>query len=67
VIDFLDEVQGIHGRALGPREGITLHTSNSRGRDVMSHAIRTSVRRHHLTVREGHTAGGKPRFEVEPR
>lgn len=39
VIDFLEEMQGVHQRPLWPRDGLTLHTANPSGRDRMKRAI----------------------------
>ena len=64
VIDFLDEQHGTEGRWLWPRDGITLHTANSQGRDQMRRAIRTASRRHKVDVSESLTKSGKPRFLV---
>jgi hypothetical protein len=56
VVDFICEQQVVHGRDLWPRDGITLHTANSHGRDVMQRAIMRyagQLHRCHVTVRNG--------------
>lgn len=66
VIDFLDDQHGQHGRWLWPRDGITLHTANSPGRDDMARAIarRTGA---YLDVIETFTSGTHPHFDFRPR
>lgn len=61
VIDFLVEQQGLTGQALWPRDGITLHTANSHGRDSMARSIvrGASV---NFVVEKDLTTSGKPRF-----
>jgi hypothetical protein len=65
VIDFLDEQQGVAGRDLWPRDGITIHTANPGGRKTMVQALETIERRHGLLVKKSFTAGNKPRFEIQ--
>ena len=39
VIDFLEEVQAVHGRPLWPRDGVNIHTANDNARGRMKRAI----------------------------
>ena len=61
VIDFLDDQQGQFGSSLWPRDGISLHTANSKGRDKMELAIKTSAGKHLLVTET--RPGGQPFFE----
>lgn len=65
VPDWLGEQQEVHGRVLWPRDGITLHTANPYGRDMMARAIKADAGRR-LRVIVSRTRGGKPRFTFEP-
>jgi hypothetical protein len=65
VIDFLDEQQGVAGRSLWPRDGVTLHTANSGGRDQMERAIVACAGRHFRVVKT-YVRGSQPRFTFEP-
>lgn len=66
VIDFLDDQQGQHGRSLWPRNGITLHTGNSHGRDSMSRAIRERAGEY-FEVMVSYTSTTKPHFDFRAR
>ena len=66
VTDWLAEQQELHGRLLWPRDGITLHTANSHGRDTMARTIERYASRH-LAFRRSVTPGGKLRIEFAPR
>lgn len=64
VVDFLDERQGVAGEALWPREGITIHSANSSGRDRMTRAIESLPQRHEgLEVESSLTSKGKRHFD----
>ena len=64
VINWLGEQQEVHGRSLWPGDGITLHTANAYGRDMMAKAIRADAGRR-LRVVESRTPGNKPVFRFE--
>ena len=66
VIDFLDDQHGTFGRSLWPRDGITLHTGNSYGRDAMASAIETQAGKY-LDVVKSMTPGTKPHFDFRRR
>ena len=61
VINYLGEQQEVHGRMLWPRDGITLHTANAYGRDMMARAIRADAGRRQRVI-ESRTPGNKPVF-----
>jgi hypothetical protein len=63
VIDFLEELHGIEDRPLWPRDGITIHTANSNGRDRMRRAIETLPGRLAVEV-EDVTDSSKPRYLI---
>lgn len=65
VVDWLAEQQERHGRDLWPRDGITLHTANSYGREAMARTIERYARQKHEVTRAP-TAGGKLRLEFRP-
>jgi hypothetical protein len=65
VIDFLEELHGVEGRPLWPRDGITLHTANPEGRATMKRAIESLPRRLAVEV-DDVTTGSQPKYVVRP-
>lgn len=61
VIDFLDYMHGTGVLTDWPADGISLHSGNAGGRDVMARALRTMGRRHGVEVTE-ESHGGQPTF-----
>lgn len=61
VVDFLDQQWVVAGQSLWPEDGITLHTANPYGRDMMARAILRAAARS-CRVQEECTPGGKRRF-----
>ena len=62
VIDFLEEIHGVHGRPLWPRDGLTLHTANPAGRDRMSQALFNLERSLGISVTGSRNSNNQPRF-----
>ena len=61
VVDFLLEQNAIHGRALWPRDGLSVHSANPTSRDAMAQAIRTQASR--FVEVEQSSPGGQPHFQ----
>jgi hypothetical protein len=66
VVNWLGEQQEVHGRALWPEEGITLHTANPSGRDAMARAIKADGGRRFF-VAEYRTSWNQPVFRMVDR
>lgn len=62
VIDWLAEQHAVGGRNLWPREGISLHDRDARGRGQMARAIRRAAQRCGVEVTETRP-GGRPHFD----
>ncbi len=62
VIDFLEEMHAVHDRPLWPRDGATLHTGNSSGRERMERAIENLERSVGVEVEHSFNQNTQPRY-----
>lgn len=65
VIDFIEEVYGVRGESLWPRDGATLHTGNASGRQRMERAINGLERSAGVKAELTYNQNTQPRYRLK--
>lgn len=63
-MDFIEEMNGVHGRLIVQDQGVTLHTANSAGRDTMARAMETLERSTGFEMERSRNGNNQPHFRL---